>query len=368
MTKNITENSYGGQRLRIKDIARMAGVSVGTVDRVLHKRGKVSEDKEKKILEIIEQNNFKPNVLASSLAGRGARRFVSLIPSFESGEYWNYIQQGIDKAQREIKIHNIVTEHRTFDQYDSDSFATETKKILASSPDAVIFSPVFIDESLEFAQKLDDKNIPCVLVDSNVEEIDCVAYYGQHSLKSGYTAAQLLFSGLPENTTVLLARSARLYSAGSNQAILREKGFMNYVREYKLDNKYAIERIELHSGNQPANIRRIKKIAAHKPISGAVIFSSKVHRLAYYFAQARVANAKIIGYDELPKNVAALKDGSVANLIAQRPEMQGYLGVKDLFKAIVQKQSTHRTNYVPVDILTKEIVDEYIEFNQRLNE
>ena len=40
---------------KIKDIAAMAGVSVGTVDRVLHNRGDVSEKSRKKVEQVLEK-------------------------------------------------------------------------------------------------------------------------------------------------------------------------------------------------------------------------------------------------------------------------------------------------------------------------
>ncbi|MDR0668209.1 MAG: LacI family transcriptional regulator [Prevotellaceae bacterium] len=358
------------QRLRITDIARLAGVSPGTVDRVLHNRGHVSPEKRAKIEAIIEKLDYRPNVFARSLSVKKAMRFVSLIPNFETTGYWDYIRKGINKAQKEISDHRIIIEHYFFDQYDNRSFHDATKKVLAKLPDAVIFSPVFIEESIVFAQKLEQKNIPCVLVDSNVETINCLAYYGQHSLKSGYTAAHLLFTGLPPGNAVLLTRSVRPDGVGSNQAVLREQGFMTYVKEKKIRKNYQIVRLDLHSSNTENNLKRLKTVVGKctVPVSGAVIFSSKVYRLVDDLVKLKLKGVRVIGYDELPQNVAALKTGHVSYLIAQRPEMQGYLVVKDLLKQLVYKQPTHRTNYVPVDILTKEIVDEYLQFNQRLNE
>lgn len=55
-------------RIRIKDIAQMAGVSVGTVDRVLHSRSGVSESSRIKVEEILKKLNYQPNMYASALA------------------------------------------------------------------------------------------------------------------------------------------------------------------------------------------------------------------------------------------------------------------------------------------------------------
>lgn len=56
--------------IRIVDIAKMAGVSVGTVDRVIHNRGRVSEENRKKVQAILEMVHYQPNLMARSLASK----------------------------------------------------------------------------------------------------------------------------------------------------------------------------------------------------------------------------------------------------------------------------------------------------------
>ena len=47
-----------GKTYRIKDIAEMSGVSTGTVDRILHNRGKVSEEAQKKVEKVKKTKNI----------------------------------------------------------------------------------------------------------------------------------------------------------------------------------------------------------------------------------------------------------------------------------------------------------------------
>ena len=54
----------------IKDIAREAGVSIGTVDRVLHDRGMVSPETKARILDVMKELDYKPNHAAQGLAIR----------------------------------------------------------------------------------------------------------------------------------------------------------------------------------------------------------------------------------------------------------------------------------------------------------
>ena len=53
-----------GNNVSIKDIAKMAGVSIATVSRVINKNGKVAKETEEKILQIMKENNYVPNLLA----------------------------------------------------------------------------------------------------------------------------------------------------------------------------------------------------------------------------------------------------------------------------------------------------------------
>ena len=75
------------ERVRIKDIARMAGVSVGTVDRVIHGRSGVSEESRIRVEKILKQLNYQPNMYASALASNRKYSFACLLPLHEEGEY-----------------------------------------------------------------------------------------------------------------------------------------------------------------------------------------------------------------------------------------------------------------------------------------
>jgi len=54
-------------KVRIKDIAEIANVSIGTVDRVIHNRGEVSQSTRDRIQNLLREYNYKPDIIASSL-------------------------------------------------------------------------------------------------------------------------------------------------------------------------------------------------------------------------------------------------------------------------------------------------------------
>ena len=61
-------------KIRIKDIARLANVSTGTVDRVLHNRGEVSAKSREKVEKVLKEINYQPNIYASALASKKSVR------------------------------------------------------------------------------------------------------------------------------------------------------------------------------------------------------------------------------------------------------------------------------------------------------
>src|SRR5262249_21688541 len=67
--------------MTLREIARQAGVSLATVDRVLHNRPGVRPDTVLRVKETIARNSFQPHVAAAELACGRVRRFAFVMPS-----------------------------------------------------------------------------------------------------------------------------------------------------------------------------------------------------------------------------------------------------------------------------------------------
>ena len=97
------------EKIRIKDIAQRAGVSVGTVDRVLHGRPNVSPSAREKVEKALSEMNYQPNVYASALAYNKSYTFYLVIPQHESETYWEEIEEGAKKAIETRRDFNLET-------------------------------------------------------------------------------------------------------------------------------------------------------------------------------------------------------------------------------------------------------------------
>ena len=95
------------EKIRIKDIAEMAEVSVGTVDRVLHNRPNVSAPAREKVEKALKEMNYQPNMYASALAYNKSYTFYLFIPNHEQETYWEEIEEGAKKAMESRRDFHI---------------------------------------------------------------------------------------------------------------------------------------------------------------------------------------------------------------------------------------------------------------------
>lgn len=350
-------------RIRIKDIARLAGVSEGTVDRVLHDRGEVSARSREAVEKVLNEINYTPNFLARSLAIKKQHRIVCLIPAYQKGEYWERVVAGFNQAGKDYLQYNIVVDIHFFDQFDINSFIIEIRNILADTPDGVIFSPVFREESHRFTRKLLELNIPFSFIDSMIEDSEFLTYYGQNSVQSGYVAARLLLDTVPSDSKVLVVLT-RSVGEFSNQTLSRLNGYNQYIQKHQLSG-IKTTYLELCCDDSDADLQNLKKILEEEnPFAAAITFNSRVYQLASYLEALNIRNIKIAGYDLLENNVRYLKNNTISFLIAQRPGKQAYLSVSAMCTSLIFKQSVKKINYVPIDILIRENIDSYIDFNE----
>lgn len=285
-------------------------------------------------------------------------RIITLTPFPHKKEYWEYIDLGFDNAFADFKEHNIIIDKMYFNQFDVESFVAVTNDIVTLKPNAVVLAPVFRDETMEFLHELNEANIPFSFVDSMIPDTNFLTYFGQNSFQSGYLAAKILIDGKIDKSKILVICTQRDGSE-SNQTITRHNGFMQYIKDNFLTDTIELLNLELLEDNESYNISAIEKILANNPdIKGAVTFNSKMYRIA----SCVKSNMRLVGYDTLPENLRFLRMGVIYSLIAQHPEKQSYLSIRALYRKLVLNQDVVKINYLPIDVLFRENIEDYMNF------
>src|SRR3954466_3240933 len=178
------------KNVRIKDIARLAGVSDGTVDRVLHNRGRVSEDALKKVLGVLEQIDYKPNLIARTLGANKTYRIAALMPNPDQDPYWASTKSGMSLAEAEWLRYGVKVESYFFNLYDKNSFKEVAEAVSESRPDGILVAPIFYHETLPFFDLFKSYGIPYVLFNTNIPEADALSFIGQNLYQSGKVGAE----------------------------------------------------------------------------------------------------------------------------------------------------------------------------------
>lgn len=346
------------KRVRIKDIARLANVSTGTVDRVIHNRDGVSEKSKQKVKEIIKILGYQPNMYASALASNKKYNFICLLPLHKKGEYWTDIEKGIQNAIDYYVDFNVSAKIIYYDQYQYESFVTQYKKILKEKPDGVVFTPTAPKHSIAFAQELEKLSIPYVYLDFNIEKTNPLAFYGQDSSQSGFFAGKMLMLLAQKNKEVVIFRHINKGIVGSNQQENREIGFRKYIKEYHPD--CIIHELNLFTDEELKNVGLLNDFLKKNPqVLTGIIFNSKAYQIGEYLYEINKSDFNFIGYDLLERNVICLKNGTVDFLIAQQPKHQGYNSIEALCSFLILKKEVTPINYMPIDLLAKETIKYY---------
>lgn len=337
--------------MTVKEIAEIAGVSIGTVDRVLYNRGRVSPETKAKIEAIIEQHQFTPNPIARRLKRNRAYHFCALLPKREQDAgYWGQALQGIQKSAAEISSLGVKTEVIEFDRYSQEEFQSAAAAILKAKPDGLIFPPIMPDRTKPFIEEIQKADIPYVFFDADLPGMEPICAIGQDSFRGGYLAGRLmhLFAGKITRPVAVLDVHGEDY-----HIIRRRDGFLRYAGEHKFP-----VLVQEYSGYRGMEIS-VKEISrflrANSGLTGVFITNCMAHRVVEAVKERKKAqDFLLIGYDLIPKNRVFLREGRINAIISQRSEDQGRNALLNLYLSIVLGQRIPPKLEIPLDIYFKE--------------
>lgn len=347
------------KRITVKDIATLAGVSKGTVDRVLHNRGEVSEASREKVMRIARQIGYKPNMHASLLASQKRYVMVCMIPEYAPGEYWDLVAKGITAAQKKAEPFRISIQLFKYDLFSERSMDECFARVMEQRPDAVVMAPTFQSRARAIMDELHARDIPCLLIDSCLPDCTYLAYFGMHMMRSGYLAAHLLTDRCSADK-IAVFRIHKDMESVNNSAESRYAGFRQYLEEHAPHTE--LIHLYIHPYDREYNRTVLRSFfVAHPDVRHIITFNSRVHLIAEYLKQeGRESSTVLIGFDHLPRNVGALENGTVKFLITQHTENILSLCAQTVINHLIYHvPPVQRDTFLPMDILTRYNADFY---------
>lgn len=164
----------------IKDIAELAGVSYGTVSRVINERPGVNAETRAAILSIIREQGFQPNAIARSLVTRQSKTIALIVPDI-SQPLFGSIALSVDKEAFRLGYNTVLCNTG----YDLRAEQKKMQFISEKRVDGVIIKP-----AEENSNQFEEFDIPTVLI-SHVYDGD-ISYIDIENRTGGYLAGEHL--------------------------------------------------------------------------------------------------------------------------------------------------------------------------------
>ena len=335
--------------MTVSEIANAAGVSTGTVDRVLHNRGGVSKKTKEKIEAIIKENGYQPNLMARQLKNNKTYKLGVLLPCLDTGcGYYYSLYKGMITAKETLEPFKFELILKEYDRTKSLDCFRKGTELVNEGIDGLITSPLVPNEFYELTPLFE--NIPYVFVDSPLNITGPLCTIAQNPYKSGYCAGRImkLLKGGESGNYVCLKMNNNAYNLNE-----RYRGFKDYINRDSASKVIEATCLEFNEIGVYSFLEGI--FQEHKQISGIFVPHAEVLLATYYLVNKGIKDkVTLIGYDSVAQNTKALRDGTIDCLIGQRPEIQGFEAVQKLYHSLMLHKEVSDTLEIPIDIYFRE--------------
>lgn len=334
----------------IKEIAALAGVSRGTVDRVLNDRGAVNPETAEKIKKIAKELDYKPNRAGLVLAAQKKRLKLGVILFSTGNPFFQDVLDGIDEKAAELAGYNctVITKQISIDV---EAQLQAVEELLEEEVNGIAMTPCNDDRIRNCINALYEQGIPVVTLNTDIENSRRLAYVGSNYTRSGATAAGLL--QLMTSGTV----NVGIITGSSNILCHTERiaGFLNTLAPYS-DRIHIVDTVEIHDDEVESYEKTTALLSAH-PESNALFFAAGgvYGGCRSVEALGRKGAIRIIAFDLVPTTRQMLENGTIAATICQQPRIQGSKPLSLLFAYLTTGENPEKEyHYVAVDVRIKE--------------
>ncbi len=334
----------------IKEIAAMAGVSRGTVDRVLNHRGSVNPSTAEKIERIAKELDYRPNVAGLVLAAQKRRLKLGVILFSPENPFYIDVLAGVNDKAEELSGYNcsVLVKEISFGVEEQLAAIDE---LVAEEVNGIALAPYNDERIRRRINELFDLGIPVVTLNTDIENSRRIAYVGSNYTKSGATAAGLMHLmthgqihiGIVTGSSNILCHTERI------------AGFTKTLKPYR-DSIHITDIIEVHDDEIESYEKTAKLLTEHPEINALYFAAGGVYGgCRSVKALGRQKDMCIIAYDMVPTTRELMKKGTIAAVICQQPRHQGSKPLALLFTYLTTGELPEKEqNFVAVDIRIKE--------------
>ncbi len=181
---------------RLKDVARLAGVSTATVSRLLNGNGPVSQEARSRVLRAVQELDYRPNWLARSLRGQRTNTIGLILPDIEN-PFFTSVVKGVEHAATS-RGWNVI-----FCNTDEDLGREEAlvRTLVERRIDGLILCPAA--GAHEYLVRYLEQRLPIVTVNRVIRDLPLRAVTSDNSGGAYEGACHLLAKGLRRLALIL---------------------------------------------------------------------------------------------------------------------------------------------------------------------
>ena len=311
----------------IKDIAQIAKVSRGTVDKVIHNRPGVKPETRARVQNIIAELNYKPNPIGMALANSRSVTRIGVILTPINNQFMKITLNGILYAEKELKPYGVEIITRTLSSVDPKEELEFLKEFHEAGIRYIAFVPLEDNDIITYANRLVKHGTVLIEFNCHIPKINTLWFVGQDHVKGGRTAAQLM---------------TKLFPRGGKLGIIVGSGYMNChqerlagFREKISESPVSYQIVDIKPNNDMTEITFqivTEWLQQYPDLDAIYITSGGISGVASALAcSGKTRQVKLICHDLIPDSERLLKEGIIDFVIDQNPFKQGELIVNTLF-------------------------------------
>lgn len=324
----------------MKKIAELCNVSRGTVDRVLHGRGRVSEETAANIRRVAKELGYEPNPAAKALSARKHPPRVSVILPSEGNPFFDEVIRGLQEAADSYKIYGLAMHLHVVKGYDPAAELAVLEEV-AQKTDAVLIAPIDDDAIRAAVDRLVDAGKFVVTVNGDLTGSKRQCYVGSDYENGGVTACALLeaFAGGAAKVGVVL---------GSRQSSGHRARLEGFEKRMKKAKGIEIAAVIENEDDEFTSFERTKEmLRMHPEITALFLVAGGVYGACRAVMELSEAHRPIvIAFDSVPSTVEMMKKGIIKAVLYQHPYRQGHHAMELAFERLVNGRMPSKETYL----------------------
>ena len=321
--------------MTIKEIARICGVSRGTVDRVVNRRGKVKPQTEEMILRVIAEHGYTKNTVAQALTVKKKEPVIGVILCSEGNSFFDDVIDGFRRAEEDLRDYGVTLILKTMAGH-SVTRQLELIDELRSQISALVIQPINSRRIADSLLALKEAGVPTVTVNTDIENSCRCCYVGSDYERGGAVAAGMM--------ALVTGGRANLGIIGGVDTlmghVLRQKGFEEHLRAVCPQIRFLGSALAQDDPERAYRATR-QMLDEHPQIDAMFIVAACVHDVCRAIIDAgREHDIRVVAYDDVPSTREMMRRGLVRAVVCQQPFEQGYRAAHEAFEMILSGQMT----------------------------